>query len=221
LVGLIPFIEVESMEFCMDRDCSQKKMTALKTINYERMRGFSLAELMVAMAMGLVVLGTAYNIFTVQNKSLSSQEQIVEMQQSVRAAMDIICRDARMAGYNPAGTTFAGVTVNASQLEIKADRDGDAIISASDNVIYAHDATNMRINKTTGGTTEPLAENIEALTFQYLDAAGNVTTSSADVRMIRITITGRTALSDPLYPSNSGYRTYLLTTNIIPRNLSI
>jgi len=206
----------------MDRDRSQKKRAALLTaIDYEKMRGFSLSELMVAMAVGLVVLGTAYNIFTVQNKSLSNQEQIVEMQQSVRAAMDMICREARMAGYNPAGATFAGVTVNVSQLEIKTDRDGDAIISASDDVTYTYDSVNLRINKTTSGTTEPLAENIEALTFQYLDAAGNVTTSSADVRMISITITGRTALPDPLYPLNSGYRTYMLTTNIVPRNLSI
>ncbi len=192
----------------------------MASVNYDRMHGFSVAELLVAMAIGLVAMGAAYNVFTIHNKSLNDQEQVVEMQQNVRAAMDMICRDVRMAGYNPARSAFAGLTVDASQLEIKADLDGNTFISASEDVIYAYDATNMRINRTTAGNTEPLAENIESLTFQYLDSAGNVTTSSADVRMIRVTIRGRTARPAPLDHLNNGYRTYTLTTNIIPRNLS-
>ncbi len=68
-----------------------------------RAAGFSLIELLIAMAIGLVVLGAMYSVFTIQNKTFGSQEQYVEMQQNVRAAMDMISREIRMAGYDPAG----------------------------------------------------------------------------------------------------------------------
>ena len=192
----------------------------MATDNYDRMRGFSLLELIMAMAIGLIVLSTAYTIFAVQNKSLKNQEQIVEMQQNVRAAMDMVCRDVRMAGYNPARATFAGVIVDSSQLEIKTDLDGDAAISSQEDIVYALDSSTLRIMRSAGGSPHTLAENIEGFTFQYLDAAGNVTAANANVRMIGVTIRGRTALPDPLYHVNGGYRTYTLTSKVIARNLA-
>ena len=65
-------------------------------------RGFTLVELMIAMAIGLVVLGAMYGIFTMHNKTFGTQEQIAEMQQNARATMDMMTREIRMAGYNPA-----------------------------------------------------------------------------------------------------------------------
>ena len=62
-------------------------------------------------------------------------------------------------------------------------------------------------------------ENVEAFAFEYLDKDGNPTPISADVRLIRITITGRTAKPDPSYSANGGYRTYTLMTGVAPRNL--
>ena len=98
-----------------------------------RAAGFSLVELLVAMAIGLVVLGSLYGVFTLQNKTFGNQEQIVEMQQNTRAAMDMMSREIRMAGYDPVevnsdsnpSNNFFGVTVNASQLQIQADLDGE------------------------------------------------------------------------------------------------
>src|SRR3972149_10474097 len=70
-----------------------------------RAGGFSLVELMIAMAVGLVVLGAMYSVFTVQNKTFGNQEEIVAMQQNVRAGMDMVTREIMMAGYNPTGGT--------------------------------------------------------------------------------------------------------------------
>jgi prepilin-type N-terminal cleavage/methylation domain-containing protein len=63
-------------------------------------RGFTLVELMVAMAVGLVVLGAIYALFSVQSKHLANQEQIAELHQNARVAMDIMVREITMAGYN-------------------------------------------------------------------------------------------------------------------------
>ena len=63
-------------------------------------RGFSLVELMIAMAVGLIVLGAVYALFTAQSKHLDTQEQIAELHQNARVAMDIMVREITMAGYN-------------------------------------------------------------------------------------------------------------------------
>lgn len=185
----------------------------------------------------MVVLGAMYSTFTIQNKTFTNQEEIVAMQQSVRAGMDMMAREIRMAGYDPArvnsdansANNFSGVTVNASQLQIQADLDGSGAIDASsqENIVYAiaSDATaanpnNKKITRNIGAGAQSFVENVDAFTFDYLDGSGTVTATSANVRQIRITITGRTAKPDPSYSANGGYRTYTLTSIIAPRNLA-
>jgi type IV pilus assembly protein PilW len=191
--------------------------------------GFSLVELMIAMAVGLVVLAGVYTVFVLQNKTFSTQEDVVEMQQSVRAGIDIMAREIGMAGYDPrrvnsnASTTddFSGVAVSSSQLQIRTDLNGDGAINASseENIIYAYNATDKQITRNSGSGNQPFIENVDSFTFQYLDGSGAATASAAQVRRIRITITGRTAKADPNYPNNGGYRTYTLTEVVSPRNL--
>lgn len=193
-------------------------------------RGFSLIEMLIAMTVGLVVLGAMYNVFTVQNKAFGNQEEIVAMQQGVRAGMDMMAREVGMAGYDPAlvnsdtnsTNDFSGVTVSASQLQIRADLDGNGAIDATsqENIIYAFDAANKRITRNIGAGAQPFSENVDAFTFEYIDGSDVVTAASADVRRIRITITGRTAKPDPSYSANGGYRTYRLISVVAPRNLA-
>jgi len=195
-------------------------------------RGFSLVELLIAMVVGLVVLGAAYSVFTLQNKTFGNQEEIVAMQQNIRAGMDMMAREIGMAGYDPASVncfncsppiySFFGATVDASQLQIKADLDGNGSIDANsqENAIYAFDAANYRITRNIGGGAQAFVENVQSFTFEYLDGNGNATAISRDVRRIRITITGRTAKPDPAYTLNGGYRMFALTAVIAPRNLA-
>lgn len=203
-------------------------------------RGFSLIEMLIAMTVGLVVLGAMYNVFTIQNKAFSNQEEMVAMQQSVRAGMDMMAREVGMAGYDPCSVNtdsdpsnnFSGVTVSSAQLQIKADLDGNdpsnyclppnkgIDATSQENIVYAFDAANKRITRNIGAGAQPFVENVDAFTFEYLDSSGNVNATSADVRRIRITITGRTAKPDPSYLANGGYRTYTLTSVVAPRNLA-
>lgn len=195
--------------------------------------------MLIAVTVGLVVLGAMYNVFTIQNKAFGNQEEIVVMQQGVRAAMDMLAREVGMAGYDPCSVNsdsdpsnnFSGVTVSSTQLQIKADLNPlinncqspspyiaiDA--TSQENIVFAFNAANKRITRNIGAGAQPFAENIDAFTFEYLDGSGSVTAASAEVRRIRITITGRTARPDPSYPANGGYRTYTLISVVAPRNL--
>jgi len=191
--------------------------------------GFTLIELLVAMAISAIVLSAIVAVFVVQRKSYVAQEQITEMVQTARAAMDMIGREVRMAGYDPTGGDFFGIVYDASKLQIKADLRGDGTSDGPDgdtsdpneNITYKYyDATHQIKRKTGGGSFQPFAENIQAFAFSYLDHDGHVTTMTADIRQIDITITARTSKPDPKYPANNGYRTYTLVSLITPSNLA-
>ncbi|MDY0188169.1 MAG: prepilin-type N-terminal cleavage/methylation domain-containing protein [Syntrophus sp. (in: bacteria)] len=184
--------------------------------------GFTLVELMIALTIGLVILAALYNLFSAQNKSLSVQETIVEMQQNARAAMDMMATEMGMTGYDPAGTSPAGIsTFSANSIAFTQDLNGDADVSdPNESIAYSYDSGHLRISRNTGGGPQPYAENVEALNYTYYNAAGATTATLADIRKIKIEIRTRTARIDPSYATNGGYRTYTLTSYVTPRNLA-
>ena len=198
------------------------------TIKAKKSAGFTLVELLVSLAVSLVVLTSVSSAFISQRKTYDAQEQMTEMIQGTRAVMEIITREVKLAGFNPTrSTALVGIPYSTTQLEIRADLDGDGTASASDAnevIIYSHDSSNLEIDRNSGQAwayARILTENIQSFTFDYLDVDGNATTTAADIRMVEITITARTTKPDPDYGLNSGYRTYTLTSMVSPPNLAI
>ena len=188
--------------------------------------GFTLTELLVAMGIGMVALAGVTTTFMAQAKFYNAQEQINQMQQNARGALDIITRELKMAGYKPNGGTFNGITYSTSQLMIQADLDSSGTLStssgANEQITYAYDSANKWITRKMGtGTVEVLANDITAFTFSYLDSSGATTTTSSSIRQVAISITSTTAKPDPNYSSNNGYRTYQITATITPPNLGL
>ena len=62
-------------------------------------QGFTLIELIVAMAISLVVMAAIFTTFKSQQDSFVVQTQVSATQQNLRAAMYMITRDIQMAGY--------------------------------------------------------------------------------------------------------------------------
>jgi len=197
--------------------------------------GFSLVELLIAIAISGIVLAAVSSLFIMQNKSYSVQEQVAEMQQNARAAMDIMAREIRMAGYDPTGSANASiVSATSNSINFTQDitgssnpsdpyypSDGDTA-DANENITYSLYTSSgiQKIGRNTGGVNQPVAENIQALAFAYLDSSGTPTAVIAKIRQIKITIKARTANPDPDYTTNGGYRTCTLTSLITPRNLA-
>lgn len=61
--------------------------------------GFTIIELLIAIALGLVIVAGLFRTFKVQHDSYVVQDQVSAMQQNLRAAMYLITRDLQMAGY--------------------------------------------------------------------------------------------------------------------------
>ncbi|TWJ32435.1 PilW family protein [Geobacter argillaceus] len=70
-----------------------------------RTSGFTLVELLAVMAIFGVVIGAVYSLYLTHQKTAYIQEDLVDLQQNLRIAMDSITRDMRMAGILvPLGT---------------------------------------------------------------------------------------------------------------------
>ena len=190
------------------------------SISAHTTRGFTLIEILIATAIGSLVLAAIVVTFVTQRKSYDLQEQMAEMTQNARIGVEMLSREVRMAGYDPTGVNFDAIPYDTTKLQVQADLNGDGDADDTDETItYFYDATALQIIRQANGSQQPLVENITAFTFNYLDRAGNPVTTSAEVYQIQITITARTAAFDPHYPNNNGYRTYTLTSLITPRNL--
>lgn len=192
--------------------------------NKNREQGFTLVEILIAMLIGGIITAAVTTTFIGHQKYYMAQEQITEMVQGTRAAMDMISREVRNAGYSPTGAAFHGVFYNPGQLQIMADLDGNGdTLGPNENIIYSLNDSDHRIVRTEvngGGGGQPFAENMQNFWFEYKKQDGSPAITSAEIRQIKITITGKTAKRDLNYPANGGYRIYTLTSLITPPNLA-
>ncbi len=201
---------------------------------------------MIAMLVGMIVLGALYNLFTVQSKILGNQEMAVEMQQNARMAMDILTREMRLAGFNPtvtlskcAGTLpssltstpcvgIQGASTNSISFTSDINGNGDLTPGSSnpnENITYDRYESPSgsgiyALGRTSNGSKQPVVENIQSLTFTYLNSAASAAATIGAIRSIQVNIVARAAKPDPAYPANGGYRTYTLTSTVTPRNLA-
>ncbi|NGY06281.1 PilW family protein [Solimonas terrae] len=72
---------------------------------FARQRGFSLIELMIAMVLGLVVIGGATSVFLSNKQSYRSNQALGQVQENARIAFELIARDVRQAGLTGCGNS--------------------------------------------------------------------------------------------------------------------
>lgn len=227
-------------------------------------KGFTLIELLVAMAISGIVAGAIFTAFQSQQKSYFVQDQVAEMQQNLRAAMDIVVREVRMAGFDPTNMANAGIiTATASRLNFSMDitdntgngssdgdtDDTDELIDfgfkpdddADDNGIADSGAASLGRQTGGAGGYQPVAENIQAIEFNYVlsDGTRTLTPSPAllnSIRAVEISILARSAKRDKDFtnaatytagagtiwgPFNDNYRRRLIITNVQCRNMGL
>ena len=202
-------------------------------------KGVTLIELLVALVICGMVAAGIYQVFISQSKAYTVQDQVTEVQQSVRSAMEILLRDLRMAGYDD-DNVLSTITINSPIANL-----GDDAITV--NYEY-YDKTLAQYQKHTvaywrdGGSSslirqltvndvaipqETLLENVENLNFTYgVDANGDgaldnwVPTGSigiSKVVAVRVALTARPVQINPDQRKMISPRT--LVSNVTLRNL--
>ena len=96
-------------------------------------KGFTMIEMAIALCLGSIVMVTMFTAFRSQERSYQSQEDVVDLQQSVRAGLSLIADDLRMAGYDPDGEYDLGFNVaNENELEITMVSNWDGVDNTND-----------------------------------------------------------------------------------------
>lgn len=72
-------------------------------------KGMTLIELLMALVVSGILVAGVYRTFISQQHTFTVQEQVVDMQQNVRLAINRMTRELRMAGYGRLDVTFFGV----------------------------------------------------------------------------------------------------------------
>jgi type IV pilus assembly protein PilW len=201
-------------------------------------RGFTLAELLIGLFVSAVVMTTILSAYYSQNKSYAVQEQVAAMVQNLRAAMDIMIREIRMAGYDPTGAANAGiVTASTTSITITQDLDGDGSVAGDENITYALADSDGDGDNDLERNNNLIAENIDALDFLYLDETNNPTAVPSEIKAVQITMVAKTGRGDRGYvdsvvytnqqgtgilgPINDNSRRKRLTAEVRCRNMGL
>ncbi|MBN8715731.1 MAG: prepilin-type N-terminal cleavage/methylation domain-containing protein [Xanthomonadales bacterium] len=92
-------------------------------------RGFGLIELMIAMVLGLLVMGAAFAVFQSNQRSFQANEGLNRIQESARVAYELISRDIRAAG----GTACSNLARPDAEHTLNADETQLLTAPVSDN----------------------------------------------------------------------------------------
>lgn len=84
-------------------------------------RGFSLIELMIAMVLGLFIIGGVIVVFIGSSQSFSSNESLSRVQENGRFALELIARDLRNVGYKGACYEDVVSVLNTGDPDYQAD----------------------------------------------------------------------------------------------------
>jgi len=177
--------------------------------------GFTLVEMLVSLLIISIISCAAYSIFTSLNRSYTTQNVASAVQQRMRAAIDYMIRDIRIAGLDPLRIGgFGVVSATPAAFRFTADKnmDGDAN-DAAEEVIYSVAGGNLQLTDDQG--TEILSRYVNNSSFTYFDKDGVVTTNISDIRSVEINMTVRE-------PSGGGkWVSRTFTTRVRCRNIGL
>jgi len=228
--------------------------------------GFTLVELMIVVFVSGLVMAAVVMVYIAQSKSYSEHDDIASIQQDLRGALSILSMEIRQAGCDPTESNVPGIlAATGAGFQFTMDVRGNAVnpnsadgdVDDTDEAIEYGFAGNGDSNgngivdngggdwsgtaslgrATGGGFLQPLADNIEALEFNYILDDGSSTLAPPNlnkIRAVQVSFLARAAnqaqgfLNTNTYTTASGvvwnppddnFRRRLMVINIQCRNM--
>lgn len=227
--------------------------------------GFTMVELIVALFISGLVMAVTVIIYIGQSRNYSQLDDIANIQQDLRGALIMLPIEIRQAGCDPTESDIPGIQVaTRNQFWFSMDNggnpinndlaDGDtddpgenvafrlsAAVDSNGNGIVDNGGADWSgtgsLERNAGAGFEALADNIEAIEFNYIldDGSTSLTPPNTNnIRAVQISLLARAAnpsqdyLNTSLYTSASGvvwnppddnFRRRLMITNIQLRNM--
>jgi prepilin-type N-terminal cleavage/methylation domain-containing protein len=141
-------------------------------------KGFSLVELLVAMAVGLVIMAAVYGVMNTAQLSSASIGRKVLTQQDAQTVLYLMAMEIRMASYNPRFNSVVWSTVPAADSTSPCTQMGLATSVVARKGIQIADSNNilvaMNLNPETDNIIGPPAQN-EYIKYAYDSGTSTIT----------------------------------------------
>ena len=171
-------------------------------------KGFTVLEMVISLGIMSIALTSIYGLYMTYVRVYTTEGVTSRVQQGVRAGINMMVRDIRMAGLDPEGVgTFGIVEANAQSIRITADRDmdgdldepdlsGGSVESNLEQIAFTYDGNNLLEmilynSDDTIETRDTLLDNVSNLNFTYLDANDAATANPNEIRSVVIEMTVR------------------------------
>lgn len=164
-------------------------------------RGFTLTETLVTIIMMVVVLSAVYSVFDMSLRVFSFGNNKVEAVEASRVALEKMEREIRQAYvYNRPSDMHLFDQWTATQIRFGNDLDGNGVIACPNStgqcekIGYQLNANTLgRDNTSTGATNtvatlQPVAANVQSLTFAYLKSNGATATSESSIDRVQVSL---------------------------------
>ena len=187
--------------------------------------GLTVLEIMIYIAISSMMMAAVYNAFHTQKNSYSSQNNTVEIQQTVRSGIYTMTREIRSSGYDPTRSANAGFitelpdapgkfSIDYSKdkniIAFTIDHNGDGVIKKdnSEQIAYRFNtgASTLERFNITSGEWEAVAGNVDALNFVYLKQDGTRATVPQDIQYVEIALLVRARNAEPKFINTTTYR---------------
>lgn len=185
-------------------------------------RGASLIEALLAVFLLALVAIPIFGMLEGTTQIFARGDAAATLQQDLRAAVDQLVREVRMAGYDPSatGSPAAFEVAAASSVRFLADTDNDGV---SERVEYLYDSAARTVTRQVwrwagaawggGSGARVLARNVDSLALAYFDATEATTGTLAAIRRVTVTVA-----ASRLVPGR-GLERYTVTSEVRARNL--
>lgn len=170
-------------------------------------RGVTLVEVLIAAFLTIMVGAAAMEFYVTQHKAWLIEQDVSEIQQNARAALDEIAGRMKMGGYQ-VGVHPAFEVGNDSIVVYYRNDSTSQVDTAAYFVDFSDPARPWLMRQFNNGSVEPFAENVEDLTMSVLSA-----------RLIEVSLVARGARPDSTIIDGDGFRRRTLTTQVRIRNL--
>jgi type IV pilus assembly protein PilW len=157
-------------------------------------KGMTLIELLVALTISGILVAGVYRTFVSQQHTYTVQEQIVDMQQNVRLAINRMTRELRMAGFGRVASFFANGGKHGAFQHVVTPVGGNKVT-----VVGAYQAiTTLSANATSGSKTIQVndASGFNTGLKQYLSINGTESLQIQKITGNQIDFQGGTQLAD-------------------------
>ena len=198
-------------------------------------RGFTFIELLIVVVLAALLGATLLSLFRYQNRVFRSENQSVEMDQNVRAGLDLMLRELRNAGMKDPLRSYVDppriVAADSQSIRFTMDfhsttapdggPDGD-VLDANEDIEYSYTLADRTLRRRTRGSAgdsgaQPMAEFVTRVRFDYFDASAAPIASPVaaavlpNIRRIKVTVSGA---------APDGGSATTLESDVAPRNLA-